>query len=172
MTDLFTERRCVREYLDKPIEKEKLDRIMEAARWAPTAGNCQEIEFIIVREQDLKDRLYDYCREQEQLREADIVIVICANLDKIRRYGRRGKDLYSKIDTGITAQNIALKAWELGIGSCYIGSFDEEAVTQLLDIPVNAMPVLIMTFGYPAEKPESSRQSIVERSFKEKYGST
>jgi nitroreductase len=172
MTDLFRERRCVREYLDKPIEQENLDRIMEAANWAPTAGNCQEIEFIIVRERDLKDKLYDYCREQEQLKEADVVIVICANLDKIRRYGRRGEELYSKIDTGITVQNIALKAWELGVGSCYIGSFDDEAVTQLLDLPANVMPMMIMTLGYPDEKPESHRENISEKLFKERYGST
>jgi nitroreductase len=131
---------------DKDVEK-----LIDAARWAPSAGNIQPWEFAIIRKPDIKGRLVEAALWQSFIEEAPVVIVVCANEDRSSQgYGTRGKTLYCIQDTAAAVQNIHLAAYSLGLGTCWVGAFREEEVKQILQIPKGIRPVAIIPVGYAA----------------------
>ena len=149
-------RRSIRAFKNEDISSETVEKLIDAARWAPSAGNIQPWEFIIVRNLEIKRNLAKAALNQSFIEEAPVVIVVCA--DEIRSsqgYGVRGKTLYCIQDTAAATQNIHLAAYSLGLGTCWVGAFNEEEARKILEIPEGVRPVAIIPVGYPAEKPSA-----------------
>jgi nitroreductase len=154
-------RRSIRSYLNKPVEKEKLLRILEAVRLSPSAVNFQPWSFIVVTNSEAKQKLraaYD----KEWFISAPVIIVACANPeDAWRKFD--GEEYY-KVDIAIAMQNLVLAAWEEGLGTCWVGAFREEEVKKALGIPQNVRVVVMTPLGYPAEEkgPVTNRKPLEE----------
>ena len=153
--DAIRKRRSVRSYQDRPVEKEKLEKILEAARLAPSAKNRQEWRFIVVTDEEKIKMLVDACKGQRFVGEAPVVIVGLADSSVSRWY---------KVDIGIAMEHMALEAVELGLGTCWIGAFYPEKVKEILDIPDEKEVVALLTLGYPKDEGEriTSRKSLNE----------
>lgn len=146
----------MRAFTREDVSEEEVERLIDAARWAPSAGNIQPWEFVIVTRAETKRRLSVAALDQTFIEEAPVVIVVCA--DEARsasRYGGRGANLYCLQDTAAATQNILLAAHALGLGACWIGAFREDAVKAVLEPPRNLRPVAIIPVGHPAEKPSA-----------------
>jgi nitroreductase len=153
-------RRSIRAFRHEGVSSGIVKILIDAARWAPSAGNIQPWEFIIVRNSITKRKLAEAALNQMFLELAPVVIVICADENRsFRRYGARGKRLYCIQDTAAAIQNIHLAAYSLGLGTCWVGAFREEEVRQILNIPVGIKPVAMIPLGYGAEVPEPRRRS-------------
>lgn len=152
--EAIKERRSIRSFKEQDVKEEDIEMLIEAARWAPSAGNIQPWEFIIVRRHELKKELAEAAFGQAFVEEAPIVIVVCANENRsFQGYGIRGKTLYCIQDTAAAIQNIHLTAHSLGLGTCWIGAFNEEETAKILKVPNGVRPVAIVPIGYPAESP-------------------
>lgn len=154
MTDAIETRKSVRRYLDKPVENEKLTAVLRAGRLAPSAGNRQEWRFIIVRDAETRKRIAEAANNQTFVSEAPTIIVACAEKDG--HIMMCGQPCYP-IDVAIALDHITLAAVELGLGTCWIGAFDEEKVKAILNIPNEIRVVELMPIGYPVD------QSIKEK---------
>ncbi|MDH5442977.1 MAG: nitroreductase family protein [Hadesarchaea archaeon] len=147
-------RRSVREFRPDPIKEGDLKKILEAAQQAPSAGHCQPLEMVVVKDQAQKERLARAALGQTFIAEAPVAIVVCADVARTsRRYGRRGEELYCIQDTAAATQNIHLAAYALGYATCWIGAFDEGAVAKVIKAPAGVRPLAIVPIGKPAEKP-------------------
>jgi len=147
-------RRSIRAFTNQEVSEEEVRRLIEAARHAPSAGNIQPWEFIIVRDPQRKRMLAAAALNETFIEEAPVVIVVCA--DEIQSdggYGARGVTLYCLQDTAAATQNILLAACALGLGTCWVGAFYEEEVRKVLNVPRGVRPVAIVPVGHPAEKP-------------------
>ncbi len=161
--DAIMGRRSIRKYEQKEVEDEKIREILEAAIWAPSAGNTQTWRFYVVRNRDLREKLMKASYMQKQIIEAPVSIVVTFDRDEIDKfYGRRGVELYAIQDTAAAIQNMLLRAYDLGLGTCWIGAFNEEEVASIVRVPPIERPVAIITVGYPAEKPTSTRKPLDE----------
>lgn len=150
------ERRSIREFQKREIPEEIIDKLIEALIWAPSAGNLQSRKFYFVFNQEIKEKLAQAAFGQNFIAQAPLAVVGCTNEEIAFKYGERGKKLYSICDVSSSIQNLILEAYSLGLGSCPIGAFDENEVSEILDIPKKLHPILIVPVGYPAEKPEAS----------------
>jgi nitroreductase len=147
-------RRSIRAFKSKDVPKEIVEKLINAAIWAPSAGNIQPWEFIIVRKPEIKKALAKAALNQTFIEEAPVVIVVCANENRSsQRYGVRGKTLYCIQDTAAAIQNIHLAAYSLKLGTCWVGAFKEEEAREVLKIPQGIRPVAIIPVGYPAGTP-------------------
>jgi nitroreductase len=147
-------RRSVRAFKKGGISDESVTNLIDAAMWAPSAGNIQPWEFVIVRKPETKRKLVEAALGQSFVEEAPVVIVVCANENRSsQRYGSRGKTLYCIQDTAATIQNIHLAAYSLGLGTCWIGAFSEKKAREILNVPQGIRPVAIIPVGHPSESP-------------------
>jgi nitroreductase len=145
-------RRSIRAYKGDNVSSEIVQKLIEAATWAPSAGNIQPWEFIIVRNPEIKRKLTEAALDQTFIEEAPVVIVVCANeVRSSQGYGTRGKTLYCLQDTAAAIQNIHLTAYSLGLGTCWIGAFREEEARKILKIPEGVRPIAIIPIGYADE---------------------
>ncbi len=141
-------RKSVREYLDKPVEDEKLKVVLEAGRLAPSASNRQEWRFVVVRDYQTRKKLAEAANGQTFVGQAPIVIVACAETDgHVMRCGQ----LCYPIDVAIALDHVSLTATELGLGTCWIGAFNEQRVKEILGIPKEIRVVELMPLGYPSD---------------------
>jgi nitroreductase len=141
-------RKSVRAYLDRAVEKEKLDRVLEAARMAPSASNRQEWRFVVVTDAEKRRRLAEEAAGQRFIAEAPVLIAACAQSDgKIMRCGQA----CYPIDVAIAIDHLTLAAVAEGLGTCWIGSFDPELVRQILGIPKEIVVVELLPLGYPED---------------------
>jgi len=148
--DAIRTRRSIRSYQDRPVEEDKLTRTLEAGRLAPSAKNLQEWRYVVVRDPDLRAKLADAANGQKFVGEAPVVLVACAQTDGHQM--SCGERSYP-IDVAISLDHISLKAVEEGLGTCWIGAFDQEAVKKLLGVPDEIRVVELMPLGYPASEP-------------------
>jgi nitroreductase len=142
-------RRSTRNYTDKPVEPEKLDRILEAARLSPSAVNFQPWNFIVVKDHATKENLSE-AYPQPWFKKAPIIIVTCATPEKA--WKRKDGEEFWKIDAAIAMQDIVLAATAEGLGTCWIGAFEEAKAKEALGIPQNVRVVAMTPLGYAAEK--------------------
>jgi len=157
-------RRSIRAFKSQAVPEETINKLIEAACWAPSAGNIQPWEFIIVQNNEIKRRLVEAALGQEFIAEAPVVIVVCANEERSARgYGLRGKTLYCIQDTAAAIQNIHLAAYSLGLGTCWIGAFREEEARKALKLPNGIRPVAIIPVGYPDEAPQPPRRRPIQQ---------
>ena len=166
--EAIRKRKSVRKYLNKKVEEDKLFAVLEAGRLAPSASNRQEWRFIIVRYQVSKKKLAEAANNQSFIAEASIVIAACAETDE--HVMSCGQACYP-IDVAIALDHITLAAVELGLGTCWIGAFDEKKVKQILEIPSEIRVVALMPLGYPYDSSmvNKNRLSLNEISKFEKY---
>lgn len=155
-------RRSIRAFRSQDVPAKIVEKLVDSARWAPSAGNIQPWRFVIVREPEIKRKLAGAALDQAFVEEAPVVIVVCADEDRSSLgYGVRGKTLYCIQDTAAAIQNIHLAAYSLKLGTCWIGAFREEDVRKILKIPSGVRPVAIIPVGYAAEDPlPRSRRSL------------
>ena len=155
-TDLIRERYSVRAYQSTPVEEGKLQRVLEAARLAPTAANRQPFQLIVVhtrgREEELK-RIYN----KEWFVQAPIVICGCALPSNawVRSYDNKN---YVDVDVTIAMDHLILAAADLGLGTCWIAAFDPAAARQILGLPDGVEPVIFTPLGYPADAPRPKKR--------------
>jgi nitroreductase len=160
-------RRSIRAYLNTPIEDEKLYKVLEAARISPTAKNRQEWKFIVVKDEEIKQRLLPAVKGRRFVVEAPVIIVACATESSFIM--PCGQPAYT-VDLSIAMSYMILEAQELGLGTCWLGGFFEDQVKEILEIPESVRVVAITPLGYPAEKPLSrSRKSMEEIVCYDKY---
>lgn len=146
-------RRSIREFTKQDVPKDSVEKIIDAARMAPSAGNIQPWEFVVVRDSQTKRKIAEAALDQMFIATAPVVIIVCAHLRRSAQgYGSRGEKLYVIQDTAAATENILLVAYVLGLGTCWIGAFEEDKVKEILELPLEVRPVAIIPIGYPAEK--------------------
>jgi len=157
-------RRSVRSYSEDEIPEQDLKEILEAAICAPSAGNIQSWEFVVVQNDDTKEALAEAAYGQDFIAEAPVVIVVCANRARsARRYGDRGASLYSIQDTAAAIQNMLLASYALGYGSCWVGAFDEAKAARIIQAPPEIRPVAIIPIGRSVESPNPPPRISLEK---------
>ena len=155
--DAIRKRYSCRAYQDKPVEQEKLDSIFEAARLAPSAKNTQDWRFVVVSDKVKKHQLVEAANDQKFLENAGVIIVACSNSDHVMSCGQP----IGPIDISIALEHIALQATQLGLATCWIGSFSPEKVRAILGIPASVAVIELMALGFPADEPrEAKRQPL------------
>lgn len=157
--DLILSRRSIRKYKPKDIPEDILKLILEAGRQAPSAANRHPIRFVVVKEFDKKKKL-STALFNRFVKNSPVIIVGCAD-EKSTLTGK-----WAVVDTAIAMENMVIAAWSLGIGSCWIGAFNEGDVKKVLNIPDKWKVVALVTLGYPAEQPKPR----TKKSFEELFG--
>jgi nitroreductase len=153
-------RRSVRRFEDRPLSREQLERLLEAARWAPSAGNLQPWIFVVATSEDTRAALAAAAFGQRFVAEAPAVIGVAASPPERSPYGRRGRELYCLQDTAAAVQNVLLAAHDMGLGACWVGAFDDAAVSGALELRGDERPVALVAVGYPAERGRSNRRPL------------
>ena len=147
-------RRSIRTYMDVPVEWDKIITAVEAAMVAPSAGNLQVWRYVVVRKQEKRKQIAEACLQQYWMEQAPVHVVIVAKLEKEEQfYGKRGVDLYSVQDCAMAAMNVMLAAHDLGLGSCFVSAFDENALSRIFGLPETVKPQGVVTLGYTDQKP-------------------
>lgn len=153
-------RRSIRAYEDKPVADEKLLQVLESARLAPSSANRQEWRFVVVRDPETRMKLMSAAKDQPFVGQAPVVIACCAKTD---RHVMTCEQMCYSIDVAIAVDHMTLAAWELGLGTCWIGAFYADQVRDILGIPEEIEVVELLTLGYPADVPPPiSRLSLDE----------
>jgi len=145
--EAITERRSIRSFSGRPVEEEKLLRVLEAGRLAPSARNMQDWRFVVVKDPGLRKRLAEAARNQEFVGRAPVVIAACGTSDYVMTCGQ----LTYPIDVAIAVDHMTLAAVEEGLGTCWIGAFYEDKVKEILGVPQTVRVVALLPLGYPAE---------------------
>jgi nitroreductase len=158
-------RKSVRAFVDRPVGEDELTRVLDAACAAPSARNGQEWRFVVVRDRAMRERIAAEAARQPFIGGAAVLLACCAQTDG--RLMRCGQPAYT-IDVAIAVDHLTLAAAALGLGTCWIGSFDESLVKELLGIPAEVRVVQLMPIGYPADpspvtKSRLGREEIVHR---------
>ena len=163
--DTFTcirTRREIRDYLDKPIPNETLQRILEAGRLAPSSKNSQPWHFIVIKDRITLKKISELTPTGAHIARAALAIAILMDAAKL-----------PEIDGARAVQNMVLTAWEMGIGSCWVTNFYEDGVKDLLGAPQRMKLVTVMPFGYPIElnaKRKKIRKPLNEMVHNERFG--
>lgn len=158
-------RKSIRAFEKKrEIPQEVLIKLLEAACQAPSAGNLEPWKFIVARDLGLKRKLVYAAYGQGFLAEAPVVIIVCIDLRIASSgYGARGTGLYAIQDTAAAIENLLLAAYTEGLGSCWVGAFSEERVSEILSLPSHLRPVTMVPLGYPrSQRRKPARRDISE----------
>lgn len=162
-------RRSIRKYKREPVKEDDLKVILESARQAPSAGNKQPWEFVIVTDEDIKEKLGEISRKQTWISDAGVIVVALAK-------DKKDPSIYEKWaekDVMTAVEHMVLQAWELGYGTCWIGAFTEPDAKELLEIPEAMSIVCILPIGVPdQEPPVKPRREASEIFHKNKYGNS
>ncbi len=160
LIEVIKRRRSIRAYEDKKIEREKLARVLDAGRLAPSARNLQDWKFIVVKSLEMRTRIAHACKSEDFVREAPVIIAACGtNPDYIMTCGQKAYP----IDVSIALTHMMLRAEDLGLGTCWLGAFNEKKVKELLAVPAKVRIVALLTLGYSRYHPPSkSRKSLDE----------
>lgn len=157
--EIIKSRRSIRKYKDKKLPTKLIKHLKEALIWAPSAGNLQARKFLFVHEKEMRVKLSQGALGQEFIAKCPLVVVCCADLEKIAtQYGKRGENIYSVCDVSASVQNMMLAASESGLGTCWVGAFNEARISMMLKLPENLKPIALVTVGYPDESPEPPKR--------------
>lgn len=156
--EAIRKRYSCRAYQDKPIEQEKLHAIFEGARLAPSAKNLQDWRFVVVTDKEKKRLLAEAANNQRFLQNAGAIVIACSNSKHVMRCGQA----VGPIDVAIALEHIALQATELGLATCWIGSFYPDKVRPIVGIPDNIDIIELMAVGYPADSIKRPQRQPIE----------
>jgi nitroreductase len=159
-------RRSIRKYISKEVEEEKLQKILEAGRWAPSASNKQPWHFIVVRDESTRRKLADIHTYGRFMAESPVVIVVLGDPDKHPKY--------YLADPHNAVQNMLLAAYSLGLSTCWMGIRDtsfESKIKMLLDVPNDMRVICSVALGYSNVERDSSRFDLDDIVSREKFGS-
>lgn len=149
----------VREYQARNVGDELVWKLLDAAHTAPSAGHTQVQEFIVVRDPVMKARLAEAALEQTFVSNAPVVLVVCSNTGRsVWRYGERGRGFYSVVDGAFASLLILLACVDVQLAACFVGAFDDDAVSRVLGLPKNVRPIGIIPVGYAGEQPRRLRR--------------
>ena len=168
---LIAARRSIRVFRKAPVDQKKLKAILEAVDAAPSAGDLQAFEVVAVTKPAVREALAAAARGQEPVSHAPVVLVFFANPARnSARYGKRVPDLYAVQDATIACAFAHLRAADLGLGSVWVGAFDDEAVRKAVHAPKELLPVALLPIGHPDEKPEPTpRRGVKSLVRKERF---
>jgi nitroreductase len=160
--ELIVQRQSTRNFKNTPVEKNKIVKVLEAARMAPSAVNYQPWHFIVVQKKENLEILYK-TYHREWFKTAPAIIVACADHSASWKRSIDGKDS-AEIDVAIAVDHLTLQAAELELGTCWVCNFDTERCAEYLKLPLHISPVALIPIGYPAEKtvPRKKRKPIDE----------
>jgi nitroreductase len=148
-------RRSIRKFLDTPVEFDKLIEVIRAGMYAPCAGNLQNWKFVVETNTARIREMYHHTLEQEAFNTATVAVLVIADIDVAEKYyGMRGKRLYAIQNCAAAVQNMLLSAHAVGLGTVWIGAFDENRINDMYKIPSTARAQAIVLLGYPDEKPD------------------
>lgn len=146
---LCSNRKSIRKFSDKFIEENKIMQILSIINSAPSAGNLQSYEVVVVKSKYIKTKLYEAALLQSFIAEAPVVLVFVAKTqESSKRYGKRGEQLYSIQDATIACTYAMLACEALGISSTWVGAFEEDKVKEVLNCREGELPVAILPIGY------------------------
>lgn len=148
LKEAIIKRQSIRNFEDKPVPEEKLLRVLEAARLAPSASNQQPYKFIVVRDSTKRRALAEAAGNQKQIAAAPVVIVAVTMMPDYTMYS--GVPAYA-VDGAIALDHITLAAVDEGLGTCWIGAFSQEKVREILKIPESCMVVALLPLGFPKQ---------------------
>ncbi|MFN4182029.1 MAG: nitroreductase family protein [bacterium] len=152
--EVVKKRRSVRSYQRRAVEEEKVQKLLEAMNSAPSAGDLQAYEVVLVREEGKRKALARAAYDQDFIAEAPLVFVFFAHPKRSSwRYGKRGSQLYCLQDATIACAYMQLAASALELSSCWVGAFDDAEVCRICKAPPDVFPIAILSVGYPAESP-------------------
>ena len=151
-------RRSIRAYSDKPVEQDKLEAVLEAARLAPSARNRQKWQFIVVKNPAVKEKMAEACHNQPSIQQAPVCIAVVDEEPGMMSCGQP----VDAVDASIALSFLILKAHEEGLGTCWLGYFDKDKVKAVLGIPENMSVVAVTPLGYAAESPEARPRKPLE----------
>lgn len=164
LIEALRSRRSIRRFRLEPISDKLLWEILELANAAPSAGNLQARDFIVVRNGNIKERLATAAYDQRFVREAPVVIVVCGNQGRSSAgYGKRGEHFYSIQDADSAIVYILLAVQALELGSCWVGAFDDDEVSSILNLPNYIRPIAILPIGHPVKIPEVTSRINIEK---------
>ncbi len=166
------ERRTIRKFADKDVSWLLIAEILDAGRLAPSSGNLQNWYFIVVRNKEVKEKVLKHCDSYNSwANKAPVLIVVCADIDRAKRmFGSRGENLYSIQNCANATTQMMLKAHDLSLGSAWIGSFDDAALSKVLEIEQGLKPQAVLAIGYPAEEGKFKRADLNTMVFFDKFG--
>jgi nitroreductase len=157
--EAIRQRHSVRSYQEREVEEEKLQQVLEAGRLAPSASNRQQWRFVVVRDARLRAGLVEAAGGQRFVGQAPVVIVACAtSTEHVMPCGHPAH----LVDLAIAIDHMTLAARELGLGTCWVGAFDQEAVKSLLGVPQEASVVELLPMGYPTAWPTGKSRKPLE----------
>ena len=163
-TEVIRNRHSIRTFTDQPVEAEKLQQILDTANLAPSAGNLQAYEIYVVTDAKKRDGLACAALAQEYVAVAPVALVFCTHPELTEgRYTERGTRLYTVQDATIACTFAMLAATNLGLGSVWVGTFDEKVVRLIIGAPDSQVPVVILAIGYPGEFPEQHPRRPLEQ---------
>ena len=151
---VLEKRHCCRDFNpNKSVNNNLIEKIIKAGKMAPSAGGIYPVEFAVISDQSLKEKLTDttthVIRRMDFIAQAPFAVVIYADVQKTAaRYSNRGRDLYVIQDAAAAAENIFLSVTALGLDTCWVGAFDESEVRKVLKLKTNERPMVIMPIGY------------------------
>ena len=158
--DFITERRSIRRFTSEDIDNETLDKLLASVRWAPSWANSQCGEIIVVKRQDLKDKLKDTLTKRNPaimaVQNAPVVLALCARLGKAGYYSEEAMTKFGDwfmFDIGLATQNLVLTAHLLGLGSVIVGGMDQDKARGILSVPEGVELVCLLPIGYPDHEP-------------------
>jgi len=166
LREAINNRRSIRKYKSDPVSQEHINEILESGMKAPSAGNLQSRFFYAVKEPALRSDLASAAFGHNFISQAPVTIVVCTDLRIESTYGERGTNLYAIMDCAASIQNMILTAHSLGLGSCWVGAFNETQVSSTMEIPPHLRPVAIIPLGYPAESPKPPLKVAFENACK------
>jgi len=148
-------RRSIRKFSPKELHPEEIIDLVDAGRYAPSAGNQQNWKFILIKDQNRKNEIADACFQQTWMASAPLMICVVGMTEDVKRmYGTRGEMLYSIQNCAIASQNIMLRAHEMGFGSCMISAFEEGMIKRILNIGDEGRPQCFICVGYSTDTPD------------------
>ena len=162
LSRIVRERRCIRSFSSRALDREAVERVLESATWAPSAGNLQPWFFIVIQKAEIRRKLAQAALGQNFISEAPLLIVVCADtLRSCNRYGRRGLELYCIQDTAAAIQNMLLTAHSLGLAACWVGAFNEDEARSVLGLHAEMKPLALIPIGFSESRPRApSRRSL------------
>jgi nitroreductase len=161
--EVIEHRWSCRAFKREPLGDEIIIKLLRAMIRAPSAGNCQPWHFYIVTNESVKEGLAEAAYGQEFVAQAPVVIVVCAVPSlSARRYAERGRELYCIQDTAAAIENLLLAAESLGLGTCWVGAFDEAEASRVMELTSDRRPVGMVPLGKPATPKRKSRREPEE----------